>query len=305
MQVTIYTDGACDIHADNQPGGWAAIICATDARGNVLKETVLSGGQEMTTNNRMELRAVIEGLRALSQPSNATIVTDSRYVIDIATGRHRIHTNQELWREYLSAEERHDVTWQFVAGHSGDAYNERCDKLAVAERKKLALHTVTSVQHEPLDSAATAIEIYLATKHSTKTKSTAWSAYIVRDGSVEIFGGVVQNSTKYEALLHGAAQVLSYGSVDESITVHSTDPNFVTSITERVSRWKQNNWTYRFRDEVKPIKYKNHWQKLMRLKQERKAKFSNDESLRNTTPYKRARHIAGWLLKNSEKGSMC
>ena len=84
MQITIYTDGACDIHADNQPGGWAAILCASDECGNVIKESIVRGGREMTTNNQMELTAVIEGLKALKRSSNITVVSDSRYVIDIA-----------------------------------------------------------------------------------------------------------------------------------------------------------------------------------------------------------------------------
>ena len=68
MQITIYTDGACDIHAENKPGGWAAILQAIDDQGDLLKETVISGGAEHTTNNQMELTAVIEGLKKLSEP---------------------------------------------------------------------------------------------------------------------------------------------------------------------------------------------------------------------------------------------
>ena len=64
MQITIYTDGACDIHADNQPGGWAAILLAIDENGKVIREKVISGGAENTTNNQMELQAVIEGLKS-------------------------------------------------------------------------------------------------------------------------------------------------------------------------------------------------------------------------------------------------
>ena len=84
MQITIYTDGACDIHADNRPGGWAAILCASNKNGEIEKETVIRGGCERTTNNQMELTAVIEGLKQLqSVRHRVTIVTDSRYVIDI------------------------------------------------------------------------------------------------------------------------------------------------------------------------------------------------------------------------------
>ena len=102
MQITLYTDGACDIHADNQPGGWAAILCAVNEKGKVIKETVISGGQEMTTSNQMELTAVIEGLKRLQSPIDITIVTDSKYVIDIASrNKTSIEANKALWREYV------------------------------------------------------------------------------------------------------------------------------------------------------------------------------------------------------------
>ena len=100
LQITIYTDGACDIHAANKPGGWAAILLATDADGNTQKERVISGGAETTTNNQMELRAVIEALKRLREPSEVRIVSDSRYVIDIASGKKKALTNADLWREY-------------------------------------------------------------------------------------------------------------------------------------------------------------------------------------------------------------
>ena len=81
MQIKIYTDGACDVHADNKPGGWAAILQATGDDGAVVKEKVISGGAENTTNNQMELTAVIEGLKLLTHATKLTIVTDSLTVI--------------------------------------------------------------------------------------------------------------------------------------------------------------------------------------------------------------------------------
>ena len=91
MEITIYTDGACDIHAENKPGGWATILVATNDNGKPIKETVLSGGQEMTTNNQMELMAVIEGLKSLSKPTNVTVVSDSKYVINTVTKNFKIN----------------------------------------------------------------------------------------------------------------------------------------------------------------------------------------------------------------------
>ncbi len=290
MQITIYTDGACDLHAENRPGGWAAILCATDERGNVLKKTVISGGQEMTTNNQMELTAVIEGLKRLQRPSDITMVTDSQYVIDIATGAKRAAKNRALWRKYFKFARIHNVTWRYVMGHSGNVYNERCDQLAVAERRKYALYRVETPQtFEPVDAD---IKVYLA---STRN---AWSACIMRGSNVETLSDVLSNNeTYYEALLIGAIQILKKLSTDETIAVYITRANFVRSINEWIPRWIENDWII-----YKPIKYKHHWQEILRLTQERTVKFEYDQLLRHHPLYERALHHAKGLVKNSKWG---
>jgi ribonuclease HI len=136
-EVEIFTDGACS--GNPGPGGWAALLRA----GNYVKE--LSGGECSTTNNRMELTAVIRGLEALKKPSAVTIYTDSRYAMDGATrwlprwqmngwrtsGKTPVK-NDDLWRALDDTLRRHRVTWKWVAGHSGHAENERADALARA-----------------------------------------------------------------------------------------------------------------------------------------------------------------------------
>ena len=294
MQIAMYTDGACDIHADNQPGGWAAILCAVNDKGQVIKETIISGGQEMTTNNQMELTAVIKGLRRLQSPVNITVVTDSKYVIDIATGTKRALKNKALWREFFNIAAVHHITWQYVAGHSGNVYNEHCDKLAVIERQKYALY----------QSVDTDIKVYLASKYSSKQNRTAWSACILRGGKVEILGSALNNVTYYEALLIGAIQTLKKLSSDETIVIYTARLNIVTSMNERIPRWIQNDWTYSYKegDEVKvrPVKYKHHWQELLQLTQKRTIHFKYDKLLRYHSSYKRAQRNTQWLIKNSE-----
>lgn len=294
MQITLYTDGACDIHADNQPGGWAAILCAVNEKGKVIKETVISGGQEMTTSNQMELTAVIKGLKRLESPVDITIVTDSKYVIDIATGTKRALKNKALWREYFNIAAVHHITWQYVAGHSGNVYNERCDELAVLERQKYALY----------QSVDTDIRVYLASKYSAKQNRIAWSACILRGDKVEILGSVLNDVTYYEALLIGAIQTLKKLSSNETIAIYIAQPNLVTSMNERVPRWIRNDWTYRYKDgdevKVRPVKYKHHWQELLQLTQKRTIYFKYDKLLRYHSSYKRALRNAARLIKNSE-----
>ena len=140
--VTIYTDGACS--GNPGPGGWGAVLLY----GEHQKE--LSGGAPSTTNNRMELTGAIEALSLLKEPCVVDLWSDSRYVIDgLSKGwakSWRAHgwiksnkepaLNPDLWGQLLSLCERHTVRCHWVKGHADDPYNERCDRLAVAESRK-------------------------------------------------------------------------------------------------------------------------------------------------------------------------
>lgn len=134
--VEIYTDGACR----NNPGrgGWGAILVYGG------KEKELSGGEAMTTNNRMELSAVIAALSALKEPCRVTLTTDSQYVVNAIekgwleswrkngwkkSDKSRV-LNVDLWESLLELLEKHSVELVWVKGHNGHPYNERCDKLA-------------------------------------------------------------------------------------------------------------------------------------------------------------------------------
>jgi ribonuclease HI len=144
VEVELWTDGACS--GNPGPGGWAAILIARRPDGSVAKEVELSGSEKHSTNNRMELMAVIEGLTALERPTAVTVHIDSRYVMDAIVKRWYVGwrnrgwltaakkpvANQELWERLLPQLERHTVAWTQVAGHSGVELNERCDRLAVA-----------------------------------------------------------------------------------------------------------------------------------------------------------------------------
>jgi len=142
--TSVWTDGACS--GNPGPGGWAAILVARGPDGAVAKQVELSGGDPATTNNRMELQAVISGLQALEQPSALTVHIDSTYVMDAIVKRWHVGwvargwktaakqpvSNRELWETLLALVERHTITWHKVKGHAGVELNERCDQLAVA-----------------------------------------------------------------------------------------------------------------------------------------------------------------------------
>ena len=140
--VDIFTDGACS--GNPGPGGWGAIL-----RFNGV-EKELSGGERETTNNRMEMTAVITALSALKESCEVTLYSDSKYIIDSVTKGWAVGwrsrgwkkadkspaLNADLWEKLLALLEKHKVTFEWVKGHAGHPENERCDTLAVTESRK-------------------------------------------------------------------------------------------------------------------------------------------------------------------------
>ena len=141
-QVNIFTDGACK--GNPGPGGWGAIL---DYKGTRRE---LSDGEPQTTNNRMELSAVIAALSALTEPCEVTLTSDSKYVVD-AVGKCWVYgwkkrgwkksdnspaLNSDLWEKLLPLLSKHKVTFVWIKGHAGHPENERCDELAVAAAER-------------------------------------------------------------------------------------------------------------------------------------------------------------------------
>lgn len=144
MKVTIYTDGAARGNPDG-PGGYGTILQYIDHNG-IMHEKEITAGYKKTTNNRMELMAVIVGLEALTKPCQVEVISDSKYVTD-AFNQHWIESwvrknwvnsakkpvkNPDLWKRLLAAMEPHEVKYIWVKGHDGHPENERCDKLATS-----------------------------------------------------------------------------------------------------------------------------------------------------------------------------
>ena len=142
--VTIYTDGACS--GNPGPGGWGAVL----RYGEFERE--MSGGERSTTNNRMELTGVITALEALREPCIVELYSDSKYVTDALSKGWAVSwrrrgwiksdkkpaLNVDLWERLLSLAETHEIHCHWVKGHAENEYNNRCDRLAVAAREKLA-----------------------------------------------------------------------------------------------------------------------------------------------------------------------
>ena len=141
-EVTVYTDGACI--GNPGPGGYGVVL----VHGSQRRE--LSGGRRLTTNNRMEILAAIEGLQALKEPCSVTLHSDSLYLVDaIVKGwadrwrkngwmrtKNERALNPDLWQRLLEQCQKHDVSFRWVKGHAGHPLNERCDRLANGEARK-------------------------------------------------------------------------------------------------------------------------------------------------------------------------
>ena len=139
--VTVYTDGACS--GNPGPGGWGAILVYNGV------EKTLSGGEDRTTNHRMELTGVIKALECLKEPCRVELYSDSKYVIDALTKGWAVGwrargwvksdkkpaLNPDLWQRLLELCELHDVHCHWVKGHAENPYNNRCDEMAVAQWK--------------------------------------------------------------------------------------------------------------------------------------------------------------------------
>ena len=143
-QIEIYTDGACS--GNPGPGGWGAVLRYNG------REKEISGGEVQTTNNRMELTAVIAALECLKEPCTVELYSDSKYVIDALSKGWAVSwrkkgwiksdkkpaLNVDLWERLLKLTEAHEMRYHWVKGHADNEYNNRCDALAVAEREKFA-----------------------------------------------------------------------------------------------------------------------------------------------------------------------
>lgn len=136
QRITVYTDGACS--GNPGPGGWAAVLQWQD------KEREISGGEQLTTNNRMELRAAIEALKSLKRACAIDLYTDSQYVRNgimtwinnwkkngWRTAGKKPVKNDDLWKELDEQASKHNIAWHWVRGHDGNEMNERVDQLAV------------------------------------------------------------------------------------------------------------------------------------------------------------------------------
>jgi ribonuclease HI len=256
--VTIYTDGACDPNPG--PGGWAAIILEPGAE---PKE--LSGAEPQTSNNQMELRAVIEALRVLPGPQQVTLYTDSQYLRQgitewlpvweqkgwKTTAKQPVK-NQELWQALAAEVKRHQIEWEWVKGHAGNKWNERADALATAMLPPVEL---------PLDDT-NAVHIFAAASYLGSQKRGGWGVVLrYRDNTKSLSGQAVETSPNR---MHLIAVIEGLQALKRSLPIHAyTSSDYVyDGITKWVQGWQRQGWKTR---SGSPVSNQDLWEKLIKV----------------------------------------
>ena len=248
-EVTVYTDGACDPNPG--PGGWAAILRFG------AHEKELTGSDPRTTNNRMELQAVIAALAALKQPCRVVIHTDSEYVQRGVTEwmpgwkakAWRKVANRDLWEALDQAAQRHAIEWQWVKGHAGDPLNERVDRLAVGMIPRPQL---------PLDDAGAA-HVFTGVSCLGPGGPGGWAA-VVRSGDAtdELSGREADTSANR---LHLIAIARGLERVPESHRVHvyTSSDYAAQGASQWVKKWAAQGWRTQ---EGQAVKHREVWQAI-------------------------------------------
>ncbi len=271
-RITIYTDGGCIPNPG--VGGWGAILIASDK-----SEKELYGGMADTTNNRMELLAVIEALQSLKEKHVVDLFVDSQYVKNGITQwmtswiRKNWRTssgspvkNKDLWQTLNALVDQHEINWQWVKGHAGDFYNERVDQLATKGRAPY--ETSSSVQKPSLDDIKTGALVILMRVVVPKFGGEGGWAIRVWDGteSQDHSGRIPKVTSTQELELLTAFQI--FKSVDKNATLRIYTPSeyLFKGITQWIKGWQKRGWKTANGGSVK---YANVWQEIYKAAQNR------------------------------------
>ncbi len=259
----IFTDGGCDPNPG--PGGWGAVLVYGAHRQE------LSGAEAHTTNNRMELTAAIEALRALKRPCQVEITTDSEYLKRgvtewlprwVAKGWRRAHgqpvENADLWRQLAEELARHTVSWRWIRGHSGHPLNERADALARAARERLL-----KAERPPDGGALPRIEIYTRGCALGAPGPGGYAAILRRpSGETQAVVGAQGQATANQMELQAAIAALRAVGEPAEVTIYTPSKYLLDGATKWLPAWRRSGWQTRTGE---PVKHREAWEELARL----------------------------------------
>lgn len=255
-KVAIYTDGACNPNPG--PGGWAAVLLFP---GREPEE--MSGSEPDTTNNRMELRAALEALKSLPGPHCVEMHTDSTYLKrginewlplwrgrNWQTGGGEPVKNVDLWQELSRQIERHDVSWRWLRGHSGDRWNERADRLATANIPRPGL---------PLDDGS-AVHVFTGASCRGQVGPGGWGV-VLRYGDREVeLSGASPKTTGNRMHIQAALEGLHALKGACKVHLYTTSDYLQKGFTIWVEGWQKNGWRTK---EGAQVKNSDLWQALL------------------------------------------
>jgi ribonuclease HI len=276
-KLTIYTDGACSPNPG--PGGWGAVLLRG---GKVVKE--LSGAEAVSTNNRMELSAAVESLRAVKAGARVVLYTDSIYLKSgitdwikkwqangWKTADKKVVKNSDLWQALLIQIERHQVDWRWVKGHGSNPHNIRADALAVAARKKL----VRQIRPVPASSpAAGQISLFTGVTCSHKTGVGGWSVILTWHKHVKILGGRATGMSANQLYLHGLIRGLESLKKELPVQVYTHSGYLYDGSTAWIDGWKKRNWQTR---DGQDVSNRDMWQTVAALLRRYQVSFSQED----------------------------
>ena len=268
----VYTDGGADPNPG--PAGWGAVIL--DEAGRQSRE--LSGGAARSTNNRMELTAAIEALRALPEDAEVTVHTDSIYLKKgvtewlprwIARGWRRRTgelQNEDLWRELSELTAGRRVRWQWLKGHAGHLHNERADRLATAEIRKLK----GGGERARRRTAAQPPEVEILLRVSGGGQRGAWAARVRTGGEEDLRTGAARGATANELELLAAAELLESLPEGASVAVHSGSDYLRKGASEWLDGWRARGWRTKTGT---PVQNRAAWERLARAMARRRVSW--------------------------------
>lgn len=286
--IEIYTDGGCSPNPG--PGGWGAILIHPE------KTKEFSGGEEHTTNNRMELTAAVKALEALNQPCVIEFYTDSEYLRRgitewlagwIANGWKRGKkpdappvANADVWKTLNMLIQPHEIHWHWVKGHAGDKYNERADELASA-----------AIPRPAAPEAGDATQVYLRISGTQPRGAHGWAAAIVNGDNTETLTGYSPSDTANHFSLRAASAILEQLDPATPIQFYTNNSYLYDGITVWVNGWRKRGWT-------KPEKFKEDWQALDRLNQSRQIQWVRFGNRDAPEPFEALKDIVEQVRRN-------
>lgn len=277
-EIIIYTDGACSPNPG--PGGWGAVILQ-DGK----KPVELSGSGGDSTNNRMELTAVISALDEIKSRHRITLYTDSQYVkngitswIDgwqkknWQTADRKPVKNVDLWKALLEQSKRHHINWKWVRGHAADRWNERADELAVAARKGKKTEK-SAAPAARLSAGPDNVALYTGVTCRHSSGVGAWCVILCWRRHVKLLGARADGMTANQLYIKAVIEGLSTLTRPFPVEVHTHSGYLHDGATSWLSGWQKRNWQTR---EGSPVSNRELWQELAALLEKFEVTFHLD-----------------------------